>query len=96
MIHLGAVFRSQDTVEIGLVDTVYRGAWRRVTSAADGSTEAAKKTASEQPAKLTRKQAHSSPFPYALPAELVRQIDFKPLHIVPDAEAKAYPPLLPG
>ena len=78
------------------MDSIYRGPYRRVTSAADGSTEAAKKKASEQPAKRTGKQAHSSPFPYALPATLCRQIDLKPLRMVPDAEAKAYPPLLPG
>ena len=78
------------------MDSIYRGPYRRVTSAADGSTEAAKKKASEQPAKLPRKQAHSSPFPYALAAALCRQIDLKPLRMVPDAEAMACPPLLPG
>ena len=68
------------------MDSVYRGAYRRVTSA---------KTASEQPGK-TRSQTHTSPSPYALPVALCRQIDLKPLRMVPDAEAKAYPPLLPG
>ena len=78
------------------MDSIYRGPYRRVTSAADGSTEAAKKKASEQPAKRTGKQAHSSPFPYALPVALCRQIDITPLRIMSDAEAMAYPPLLPG
>ena len=68
------------------MESVYRGAYRRVTSA---------KTASEQPPQ-TRSQAHVSPFPYALPVALCRQIDITPLRIMPDAEAMAYPPLLPG